>query len=260
MKKYLIPALALAVLFGATGVSKALAGANDWYINLSDGGTGTTTVTMPFDSDHTRFLTMYGATGEPRFYTVDDTYLTFDDVNNQLHVNDFPISKIVDLQSALDSKASASDLSTLGSSLSSLGSSLGNDETQIANLFSFKNKFASSTPINVYLNNATTTQFNHQVFTGTVSSGQVVFNLTKDGTTNGTAICTGTPIITMSVDDPNNTYGLGKTLSNSDKNLTIAVNSRSFTSTTILGLSVLGGSTLVAAANGTAVTAIVDCN
>lgn len=261
MKKLLIPI----ILAGLSLASIASAAAYDYHVSWQDGTNNSAIVDAAPSAFVTSFLGNDITNNVPAFYHVDGTQLVFDDGSHTLSVGSIQTSQVSGLDASLSTLTSnestdSGNISSLNSSISSINASQSVDEGHISSLLSFKNQFASSTPINIYLNNATTTQFNHQVFTGTVSSGQVVFNLTKDGTTNGTAICTGTPIVTMSVDDPNNTYGLGKTLSNSNKNLTIAVNARSFTTTTILGISVLGGSTLTAASNGTAVTATVDCN
>lgn len=97
-------------------------------------------------------------------------------------------------------------------------------------------------------------------FVGTLTNGTVAFHITDNGASNGNALCTFPPKhINVVVNDPSNTFGVGYALSNSDKTLTVTVNVRNFSATTILGISVLGSSSLSAAANGTQVSALITC-
>lgn len=108
---------------------------------------------------------------------------------------------------------------------------------------------------------ATTTTSKLITFSGTTTSGTSTFYLTNDGTSGGAALCSVTPDhVNVIVNDPSNTFGVGYAVTNSNKTLTITVNARSFSATTILGIGVLGSSSLTAAENGTAVSVLVACH
>jgi len=103
-------------------------------------------------------------------------------------------------------------------------------------------------------------------FTGTTTGGAVTFYMTNGGGSGGAALCTQTPDhVDIYIVDATNTYGWGHTITNSNKNLNISVNVRTFTSGNALlnligGLvSVLTGTSLSPAPNGTVVIAEVSC-
>lgn len=98
-------------------------------------------------------------------------------------------------------------------------------------------------------------------FSGTTTGGTMAVHLTTDGTSGASAVCTGAPQhVNVIANDPSNTFGLGWALSNSNKTLTVTANVRSFSATTILGIPVLGSSSLAAAPNGTPVNVSVLCS
>lgn len=116
-------------------------------------------------------------------------------------------------------------------------------------------------PVISYHNGFRQPGMQHITFSGTISSGQKVFYLTDDGTVNGNALClNGIRHTTVNVNDPANTFGLGWTITNSDKTLTITVKSRTFATVSLLGVQVVVSTSLVNAADGTAVSASIDCN
>lgn len=153
MKKYLLSIALLGVFGFATLVS---ATAYDWHLNLRN---STDTDDAAFDltvgeSAATRILTTYGATHLPRLYSLEETYMTFDDINGTLHLQDLPISKILALQATLDTINSAT--STINSQISTLTSDLAQATSSIQRLrvqtntsgtyiWTFPRPFASST-------------------------------------------------------------------------------------------------------------------
>lgn len=119
---------------------------------------------------------------------------------------------------------------------------------------------ATSTPA-YWHNGASQASWKHLTFATTTTGGQAVVYLTDNGQANGNALCTSAPKhINVIANDSGNTFGLGYAVTNSNKTLTVTANVRSFTSTTVLGITVLGSSTLTAAPNGTAIGIAVDCN
>lgn len=89
--------------------------------------------------------------------------------------------------------------------------------------------------------------------TATVSSGSAVFNITTDGTSGGTAICSNgiiKPSVNIFVSDSAATYQPAVTWSNSDKTVTVAMNKTAIA---------LGLFTTQAAANGATVNLGVVC-
>lgn len=90
--------------------------------------------------------------------------------------------------------------------------------------------------------------------TGTTTTGQLVIYLTENGASDGAAIFPNQILhANVFVSDPNNTFGVGYAITNSNKTLTITVNVRTFGGVTILGIPVLGSTTLAAAPDGTPV-------
>lgn len=107
-----------------------------------------------------------------------------------------------------------------------------------------------------------TTQRNSPIIIGkegTVSSGTVVFHLTDDGTSSGTALFPNGPIKSTfqpAVSDSGSLYPMSWAWSNSDKTVTVTVNRAAPTGIiALLSLNLLGAPT--AAPNGTTVRAIV---
>lgn len=118
---------------------------------------------------------------------------------------------------------------------------------------------ALATP--VYYNGSVSTGSKVLTFATTTLSGAATVYLTDNGLASGNALCSGTiEHVNLTANDSGNTFGLGYTVTNSNKTLTITANVRSFSSTTILGISVLGGSSLAAATNGTSLGVLVVCN
>lgn len=88
----------------------------------------------------------------------------------------------------------------------------------------------------------------------TINGGTGTIYLTDNGLIGGNALFPNEILyVNIYGNDPNNTFGLGHAISNSNKTLTLTVNSRSFATVTVLGISVLGSTTLTAAPNGTVV-------
>ncbi len=120
---------------------------------------------------------------------------------------------------------------------------------------------SSSNNRKVYFNNSLQATSTTMMFATTTTSGVAIMYLTTDGSSTGTSTCpTNIEHVDVFIDDASNTYGLSKAITNSNKTLTVTANVRSFSSTTILGITVLGTSTLTPATNGTQIMAKVDCN
>lgn len=117
------------------------------------------------------------------------------------------------------------------------------------------------TPVDYYNNGSKLTAAKVLAYSTTTTSGSAVVYLTSNGLSGGTALCPNSiNHVNLIANDSGNTLGLGWALTNSNKTLTITANVRSFTSTTVLGISVLGSSSLAAAANGTSIGVLVYCN
>lgn len=224
MTKRIVTGL-LAVVFVFGGVSVASASDFDWHWNLRDSSDSSDyqyNLTPPNDGQD-YFLELDGPTQQPKFtYTL--PYLT---VVTNMASTTYP-----------DSNGQAGFMRV-----------------------SDKAKLDTLPTLQWYNNGSIVTNLKHVTFSGTTTSGAATFYLTSDGTSSGTALCTNAPQnVQIGTNDPSNTFGVGYTVTNSNKNLNLTVNARSFTSTSILGISVLGASTLAAATNGTPVYATVDCN
>lgn len=277
MKKYLAPALALALLVSATGASQVFADAYTYHISQQDSGNSPTTTDATPSAYMTSFLANDVTNGVPAFYYTDGIQFVFDDTNHNVsigHIVTDQVTGLNDYMAGVNTRLDGDDtsFSTLNSSLTSLTTTVssntsaistanGNITTVSDSLNLFKAGLASTTREKVYYNDVATTSSKHLLYNGTTTSGTTIFYLTADGTSSGAALCPNTIAqVNVIANDPNNTFGLGWALTNSNKTLTITANARSFTATTILGISVLGSSTLAAAANGTAIMASVDCN
>lgn len=117
------------------------------------------------------------------------------------------------------------------------------------------------TPTDVYYNGAKQASSKRLTFATTTLTGTAVVYLTSNGLVGGTALCPNTILhANVIANDSSNTFGLGWAITNSNKTLTVTANVRSFTSTTVLGISVLGSSAISAAPNGTSILVAVDCN
>lgn len=180
--------------------------------------------------------------------------IVLDNTSRIMYVGQIEISHVDTLQDSLDAKASASSLASTNATVSSHSSAI-----TVLNAFKASSS-ASSTLIKFYYNGATTTTEKRITFSGTTASGAVTFYLTSDGTSGGSALCTTIHQVNVYANDPSNTFGLGHTITNSNKNLNITANVRTFTSTVVLGVTLLGSSSLTASTDGTAIMATVDCN
>lgn len=89
-------------------------------------------------------------------------------------------------------------------------------------------------------------------------AGNVVFNLTTDGTTSGPAIFTNIHFMKAEINDSSTNYNYAYTITNSNKLLTINCKSPAILTPALLGISVLG--LAVNTANATTVTIIVKGN
>lgn len=263
MKKLLYAIPLAAVLFISLGASFALASdpfAMHFSSRNSDDTADVTTDLTPSDTVHNLIATN-PSTHLPELWNLDSSEFAWDPGLGILSLYNMALENVAGLQDALDAHTSAIatkvNSSTYMTAVNGLHSEL--DNFIYPRLTYVQNRIGTSTQTVEYFANATTTTANRMIFTGTTSSGTATFYLTKDGTSTGAPVCSGTPVIITSVDDPANTYGVGTALTNSNKTLTITANVRSFSATTILGISVLGASSLAAATNGTAIKAFVDC-
>lgn len=216
----------------AVAVPVLASSAYSWEFTLDDGGGSPYSydVTTTDGFAHDPLLLLDLSSKHPQFReSIDETYVTnlVNDLANKSDVgHTHPASAINGFNFAVDSRLTS-----------------------------------STSPRRVYYNNTAQATSTEVMFSTTTSSGTAVMYLTTDGTPTGPALCPNTiQHVNVFVDDASNTYGLSKTMSNSNKTLTVTANVRSFSSTTILGISVLGSSSLGAAANGTQIMAKVDCN
>lgn len=112
-----------------------------------------------------------------------------------------------------------------------------------------------------YINGVVQPALKHLMFSGTTTSGSVTFYMTNGGTSGGAALCpTAAYNPGAYVNDPSNIYGSTVTTNIAAKTLTVSVNQRNFSGVTVVGINVLGSTSLGSAPNGTTVTAWVDCN
>jgi len=120
-----------------------------------------------------------------------------------------------------------------------------------------------------YWSNGTqiTTTMRRLFFQGVTTNGAVTFYLTNDGTAGGSAICPmAVRHVNITVNDQQNTYGVGFATSTPNKSIYIPVMVRQFTTgnalLNLLGglVSVITGTTVASSTNGTPVMAAVDCN
>lgn len=116
-------------------------------------------------------------------------------------------------------------------------------------------------PPQYWMNGVLQANIKHIMFTGTLTSGTVVFYMTNGGLVGGTGLCTASPQnVTIFVNDPSNIYGSSYAVINSNKTLTVTVNQRNFAGITVVGIPVLGSTSIGSAPNGTPVQVSVDCN
>lgn len=163
---------------------------------------------------------------------------------------------IISQQYAYQVPSVSSSLSTLTSSFSALSSNVGAGSlSTVAHSGSYSDLSNKPSLMTVY--NGYTAVTSPKTFTssGTVSSGTVIFQLTADGTSTGTALFLSGPItssLNWFVNSASTLYLANPVWSNSNKTLTLTVNSATSSGViSLLGLSLLGAP--VAAANGTVV-------
>lgn len=266
MKKLILPVLAALVLVGFTGVSYVSAAAYDYHFSAQDSMDSPTVVDAAPSAYMTSFLAHDHTNNAPAFYYTDGVQFVFDDINHNVSIGTIQTSQVAGLDAALTGYTSRLDgddttLTSQASTLSTLSSTQSSQASSISTFNAFKNAYSGANPITFYVNNATTTAMKRLLFNGTTTSGITTFYLTTDGTSSGTALCpTAIGHVNVIANDPSNTFGIGWALTNSNKTLTVTANTRSFTTTTILGISVLGSSALASATNGTSIWASVDCN
>lgn len=245
MKRTLFAAV---LLVGLMSASVAYA-ANpwDWTLQLHDvnGDPYNYQFSNDMGNESSYMLVLDGVNKVPHWTRTSDDGLTIDGTG-QLKINSFDIDQVDGLTAALAGKASsvhghvASDIEDFDSEVLTVAESYIDSHT--------------------FLNNVhATTTVSHLMFATTTSSGHAIVYLTASGTSGGFGLCHTLGHIDVTVNDPNNTFGTGYTLTNSNKTLDVAVNTRSFSATTILGISVLGSSAVSAATNGTPVQISVDC-
>lgn len=240
MKRKIITALLSIAVFSMCAYSVYASTANDWRFTLRN-SSNTADVAkdlqLPGDTNG-RLLGMHASGTEPDWFNLGQG-LIFD--IGTLRLQDIHFDKVLGLQDALDAKANTADVN----------SSIGNVNGSIDVLFNLT-PFAFDNGTAIYGEK-------WLFFNGTTTSGAKTFYLTDDGTSTGNPMCNAVDHVNITANDPSNTFGLGYSVTNSNKNLTLSLNTRSFASTTILGISVLGSSSLTAAPNGTAVSALVLC-
>lgn len=90
------------------------------------------------------------------------------------------------------------------------------------------------------------------------TSGSAIIYLTDDGLITGNALFSSIDYVHLDfiLNDPN--LGKSYTITNSNKTLTITAVKQTFTGVVVLGVNVLGSVTIPAAANGTALTVLVQ--
>lgn len=215
----------MAVVFLLSGAAVASASGNDWHLNLRDSGDMADyqfDMTPPGDGQD-YFLELDGTTNQPKF------------------------SYSLPYYTLLTNMAST----TYPDSNGQPGFMRVSDKAKLDILPN----------IQYWNNGSSVSTVKHLSFSGTTTAGITTFYLTNDGTISGTALCSNAPTeVKVTVNDPSNTFGVGYAITNSNKTLTITANVRSFTSTSILGITVLGTSAISAATNGTPILASVDCN
>lgn len=289
MKKILVPVLALAlVVISAGGAQYAHAAAYDVNFNLKDSSDTPYTYPLNISGNPSNEIFAYDqSTNKPVAFTLSGG-LVFD--GTALSISGAPESSVANLNG--DMNDIRTSITALAASTTVLGNSLAatqvTDEaaetdrearletvefqlattsnarlvTTTSNGFmraADKSKLDSLSSVQTWYNGSLATSSKHVTFTGTVSSGTVVFYLTNDGTSSGTALCSAAPVVLATVDDPSDTFGVGKAITNSNKTLTITVNARTFTTGLAGLLSVVTGTSLAPAANGTPVAVSVDC-
>lgn len=91
--------------------------------------------------------------------------------------------------------------------------------------------------------------------TATTSSGSVVFYVTSDRTSTGTAICSSlrNGTVDAAIIDSTGATARGDSVITSNKTITVPITKQSFAGVTLLGINVLGSSTMPAAPNGVTV-------
>lgn len=260
------------------GASIASATAYDWHFPVQDDMDSPTTIDLAPSGTDYQFVMNNPSTHQPELWGfTDPSQLTFHTDTKTIDINGLDImdtghltEALADLQTNIDTGDATlnSAITTTNTNLSTTNSTLSthisNESTtnsiQNQNILNLTSSLATTSFI--YYNNVATTTSRRMVFNGTTSGGTVVFYLTTDGTSSGTPICKNGNIghVNVIANDPSNTFGIGWALTNSNKTLTITANVRSFSATTILGISVLGSSSLTAAANGTDISAMVICN
>lgn len=248
-----------------TGGSFAFASAGDWHFNLQDSMNSPTTLDAAPSIYVTSLLGNDITHGGPAFYYTDGVSLVFDDVNHNLSIGTIQPSQVDTLPaslSSLDSRITATEAANTSEDASISGLSTNATPSVPGRMSSSdKSKLNSMSPVLYYNNGAqATSTVKRLTFNGTTTSGSATFYLTDDGTVTGNALCTTVNHTNVIMNDPSNNFGVGYAITNSNKTLTVTANTRSFTSTTILGISVLGASSLTATANGTPLSVLVDCN
>lgn len=246
MKKifYLIPAFA--ILVATTGASYAFATSSyDLNVDHQDDTNNEVVTHLSVSDTLPQMLVTSPTSRYPELWVANEgSGIWLSNLDKEIELHDIPESEITGL---------TTDLSGLTSSVSSNTSSISSLSSSIATL---NTKLATSTYYNDIATSSKTLMYN-----GTTSGGTVTFYLTTDGTSSGTALCPGSiGQVNVVANDPSNNFGLGWTLTNSNKTMTVTANVRSFTTTTVAGVSVLGSSSLSAAPNGTPVYAFVSCN
>lgn len=115
-------------------------------------------------------------------------------------------------------------------------------------------------------NGALQTNVKRLTFTGTTTSGQVVFYATDGGEVDDPALCTADPTNwKFHINDTTANFAYAATVTNSHKTLTISAAQRTFTSgnvlVTLLGglTSAITGTSMTAVPNGTTVYVTADC-
>lgn len=296
MKNYIKGALlALVLTFGSFGLSYSIANASaayDWHWNLRDStntGDYNFDLTPPGDSEF-KFVLLNPTYNYPSFWGLgtglyaDSGFISIHDLSPaQMPIVNTFIGTTLEALSAHDLQILALNVATtsLKAQINGLSgyTQVQSDwnQTSTTSPAYVKNKptvtqadwnTVSTTSASyiknrppIWVNGVATTSEKQLVFKGTITSGVATFYITSDGTSGGTALCYAAPDhVNVIVNDPDNTFGVGYTVTNSNKNLNITVNARSFSATTILGISVLGSSSLSAATNGTEVSALVVCH
>lgn len=252
MKKYIAGFALLALVVGMASFSQIAKASGEKVLieQISQGGNNTdasvyfmvTNGSDPIIQGYAEFPSGSYATEDAFNTAMKNSIVTWGDNNSFPNIVASDVFNLKPILAPIATSGSFSDLGGKPTSLSGYG---------IADGFSGQ----------YWHNGALQSSLKHITFSGTTTSGTVVFYLTNDGTSGGSALCSSTPkSISVRANDPSNTFGLGYAVTNSNKTLTVTANARSFSSTSILGIGVLGSSSLTAAANGTAIDVAVDCN